>query len=139
ILRFFITEFVYIHPWTIKVRKNTKTREIYLNYVSNLMGEPHYPSLEDEIYKPSFKFSKIFEYNNLFEIYVLRTEYYIDSAKTYALERLYAKLKDDRNPYMHSTAPIAKTCDNIEEASSIVDEVITLIADSYTRLSDVII
>lgn len=98
-----------------------------------------YPSLEDEIYKPSFKFSKIFEYNNLFEIYVLRTEYYIDSAKTYALERLYAKLKDDRNPYMHSTAPIAKTCDNIEEASSIVDEVITLIADSYTCLSDVII
>lgn len=48
-------------------------------------------------------------------------------------------MKDDRNPYMHSTAPIAKTCDNIEEASSIVDEVITLIADSYTCLSDVII
>ena len=41
-LRFFITEFVYIHPWTIKVRKNTKTREIYLNYVSNLMGEPQF-------------------------------------------------------------------------------------------------
>ena len=64
---------------------------------------------------------------------------FVESAKTYTLERLYAKLKDDRNPYMHSTAPIAKTCDNIEEASSIVDEVITLIADSYTCLSDVII
>ena len=98
------------------------------------MGEPHYPSLEDELYN-IFNLVK-FSLNTIIYLKYMYLEQNIILTlhKTYALERLYAKFSwDDRTLICIQLSNSKRFVDNIEEAFSIVDEAITFIADSYIR------
>ena len=90
-----------------------------------------------KVYDPKQSLKWLVDKDTLTGTYYLKSDYRNSSnpSSDRAFERLYIMYKEERNPYSHSTGTATRTCDNIDDAKDLVDQILSAITSTYSIFS----
>ncbi|EGD46756.1 hypothetical protein Cpap_1295 [Ruminiclostridium papyrosolvens DSM 2782] len=95
------------------------------------------PEVMKKVYDPKLSLSWLVEKDKYMDTYFINRNYgdSRNPSNDRAFEGLYKIYKEDRNPYSHSTGLATRTCDSIEDAKDIVDQILSAISSTYSIFS----